>query len=792
MNKKLYRLMDWAAIEEVTYGECSRPSEILGAHAIGRQMLVQCFFPGALKVNLQLLDKKAARGKLVKDEIPMELADEAGFFAALISTSDAKDYRYQVVYGDSEKIIPELYGKGRILEDEKEEAFISGSDLKAYEYMGGHKKTVRGIRGSVFRVYAPGAVSVSLLCRSFSFNGLQMPMDRLPSGIYELFVPGIEAGEEYCFEVVMKDGTRIRKADPFALYSPGASDGLSVIADLSSFSWKDAEWIKKRNGDKLNIYEISLPSCISDDGFDIKDLAASLALYAKNMGYTHVSLRPFMEYEKDEECGYGTVQFFAPYSRFGTPDDYREFVNILHENGIGVIAQWNFREFSNVSYGLAGFDGTALYEYSDHKRGFDKKNGRLVFDLSDDRITGFLSSALFYLLDGFHFDGIEFKDVSAALYLDYYKAPDEWTPNIYGGVEDLQTIDFLKAVNAMIHKNFKGVFTIAEENSGYSTVTGTGDESLGFDHKSDIALVNTIADYLSHDPIDRKYHHNELTDSMLYQFCEDYICPVSVCHLDNLQGGMINRMHGNDAEKKENLKLLYAYMAFHTGSMSVFMGEEAGNKESFEAMRRISITPSEDMKLFRDYMRALNSFKLAHNSVFSTTSDFEWISENDVENNVLSFVRRSAKEELFFVFNFSGSELKKFETAVPADGKYEEIFDSAAEAYGGEDNEVRFFLARDKAVCGRDASLAIRLKPLSVLVFSYVPYSKEEKELIEKRKALKIKKKEEARKKRIKLDKAKEAIRSDIRSELERKIYEAEEAIAAGSEYKKKNGRKQS
>ncbi|OQA26348.1 MAG: 1,4-alpha-glucan branching enzyme GlgB [Firmicutes bacterium ADurb.Bin354] len=804
MNKKLYNLMDWAKIEEVVYGECDKPSEFLGSHNYGRQSLVQCFFPGAESVTVYIEDLKAVKGRTVKEEVKMEQADEAGFFAVLLPGNDRTDYKYHVVYpadaqGDdntSEKRaedVRDIYNYGRLFSEEDEDRFISGGEKKAYEYMGAHKKTVKGVRGTVFRVWAPDAVRVSV-CGDFnSWKGLGMPMNRLErSGIFELFIPGIEAGEKYKYEIVMRGGSKTFKADPYSFRQELRPDSASIVCNISSHKWEDSKWLEARKKDKrsINIYEVPLSSCSSDEGFiRINELAPSLAKYVKGMGYTHVSLMPVNEYPDDDSNGFHPSLLFAPTSRFGTPEDYMRFVDIMHSEGIGVILQWASSDFSNADYGLGGFDGTALYENPDPRRGMDPRTGMFLFDAGRYEVKEYLLSALDFFAGFYHIDGFAFTEVTGTLYLDYYRKPGEWETNIYGGVENLEYVNFYKEANKMLHNNYPGIITIAEESSGYSTVTGDGDDSLGFDYKSDSNFINEITHYLSKDPIERRNYHQELTDSTLYQYCENYILPVSRMHLDFRQGGLYSRMNGDDDMKWENLKLLFAYQAFHVGKMSTFMGQEAGNPVSFEGVERIDISAhTEKQQYFINYIKELNRFYAAHPALSedSTEEGFTWISENAADDNVLSFVRKSGKDVLLIAFNFANVEYNCYELGVPADGNYQEIFCSAGVGFGGaEDANESLILVKDEKVCGFEQSVSVRLKPLSVSVFAYLPYTKEEQAIIEKRKAERIRIRKELLEKKKKITDARVKIREDLKVRLQAQIAEAEEKIASGSEYKK-------
>lgn len=835
MNKKLYNMMDWAKIEEVVYGECDAPDEFLGSHNAGRQSLIQCFFPGAENVYVYVDDTKGTRGRTVKEEVKMEMADEAGFFAAVLSGNDRFDYKYHIEYPIEEKNeesitedvsdekktaslkkrkpkkyrvrdVRDIYNFRQEIAESDEDRFLSGADNKTYLYMGAHKKSVKNVRGCMFRVWAPNAIRVSVVGDFNDWNGLETPMNRRErSGIFELFVPGIEEGDNYKFEIVMHGGAKTMKADPYCFMQEAKRDGASRVTYESSYDWDDAKWMKERKkaayipkeqGEKdsdkaipLNIYELPLSSCGTDGkNVNIAELADGLAKYVKNMGYSHVSLMPFMEYPDDNTCGYHPALFFAPTWRYGKPDDYKLFVDKMHRAGIGVIMQWTITDFSNIESGLGGYDGTSIYEYGDYRMGMDPRTGMFIFDKKRPEVREYLLSSLRFWAEAYHMDAFVFSDVTGMLYLDYYRNPGEWTPNMYGGVENLDTIDFLKEANRMLHDMNTGIFTIAEESSGYSTVTGSGEHSLGFDYKSDPNFTNELADYLSKDPIERKHYHQELTDSTLYQYCENYILPVTHSHLDFGQGGLYSRVNGDELTKWENLKLLFAYQLFHVGKMSTFMGQEIGIPDSFEGGKRIDLnTYSESQQYFKNFIRDLNRFYTKHPSLSSDTSEegFKWVDENAAERNVLSFVRKNGNDELLVLFNFANVDYPKYETGVPEDGKYQEILCSADEAYGGSESvNPNLILARDEKCNGFDNSICVHLKPLSVSVFAYLPYTKEEQSIIEKRKAEKIRMKKEEEQKKLMISDAKVKIREDLKSELEKKIAEAEAKIASGSEYK--------
>jgi len=780
MNKKLYNLMDWAAIEEVTYGECDHPADILGPHNVGRQTLVQAFLPGALSASLCVVDEKSTKGKSVKEEIKMELADEAGFYAALLSGTGRRDYYFHVEYETADtdekrrapknkKIAKDLrdpYMHRRILTEQEEDRFLSGDDHLAHQYMGAHKKTVDGVRGVVFRVWAPGAVRVALVGDFNDWNALAHPMNRLSSGIHELFLPGIEEGARYQYEILARGGIRLRKADPYSVRQ--GEDHVSIVTMNSEHRFSDASWLEKRKkaklfADPIHIFELSLADLPAAEGeryVNIRKVAKEIAANCKKEKYTHVLLFPVMDYPEDATKGFHSSLFFAPDTRYGAPADYMYFVDTMHAAGIGVLLTWSCADFNAYGYGLGSFDGNNLYEPADPKRAFDPRSGKSVFDLGRGEVREYLLSALEHWIDAYHIDGFCTADVAALLYLDYYRNPGEWSPNIYGGVENLEGISFLKEMNALLHGKKSGLLSLASELSGWAHVTGTEDDGLGFDFTTDINMVRELADYLSKDPIERRSWHHELTGSTRYQYCERYLLPISHELRSYIQGGLLNFVNGNEEDRIKNAKLFYGWTMMHIG-------------------RKLSDTPEAELE---EFAHALNLFYAEHPALYEAEDSEEgfcWISDEKAEANTAAFLRSSAKggEVLLAVFNFANRSYEKYGVGVEHDGKYEEIFSSDEHAY-------RTTAAREQKLDGREHSIYIDLAPLSFSIYRLTDYTAEEKKAIrEHREQLRKKRAEEERKRKA-MAEARAKIREETEKECRRRIAEAEKKIAAGGEYK--------
>ena len=802
MNKKLYDLMDWARIEEVVYGECDHPSEFLGPHHAGTSTLIQAFFPGAEGVLILIEGSEGIRGKKVKQEISMELADEAGFFAALVGGRNIK-YSYLVSYSKgseikkkknakSESLITvekkDPYAFKRILKAEDEEKFLSGCDDKAFKYMGSHKATVDGVRGSVFRVWAPSAVRVSVIGEFNNNNGLENPMNRLDdSGIFELFIPGVEEGTSYRYEVLTRDGAIIKR-DPYALFED--ENGYDICSYTSAYEWKDEKWMagrKKANWDKkpLNIYEFH-PASLKDK---TKAGLKKFASYVKKMGYTHVMMMPQMAAEN--ELGYHPLQLFESSFDNGEPEKLMAFVDILHNENIGVIMEWAPGDFSNNAEALGCFDGAALYEYPDFKRGVDPRTGKYIFNFGKAGVKNYLFSALEYWMESFHLDGLCTLDMDSILYLDYYRGYGEWVPNIFGGVEHLEAIEFVKEMNRKLHDKKNGLILIASQAGASGQITGNGREELGFDLTTDNNCIRELEEYLAADPIQRSGMHDKLTESMLYQYCENYLLGIMHEKFSFDQPGLVTKMWGDDKQKADNLKLLFTYLAMHVGRTVNFMGQEYGEKESFQPYGNIDVMAerSEEENKMLEFTRELNKFITAHPSLYAyedRDEGFEWIREAAANDNVLAYMRAGKDDDaLLAVFNFANAPREDYRIGVSREGKYEEIFATDIEAFGGERKAAAdMSITRYEKNDGREYSVKLSLNPLSAHVYRYVPYTKEENEAIEKRRREIEKRRKEAELKRKELNEKRGKIRRDLRKELEEKIRSAEDAIASGSENK--------
>ena len=531
MSDKLYELMDWPEIEAVVYSEEYAPREILGPHVTGDGVLIQCFFPGADKVTV----------KMTKDgrEYPMSKEDDAGYFAVLLSGRKIPEYTYLVEQEGEQIECYDAYAFPCQITLEEEQKFINGICYDIYEKLGAHPMTVNGVDGVYFAVWAPNAARVSVVGDFNHWDGRVYQMQRLSvSGIYELFIPQIPVGSLYKYELKLKDGLTYLKADPYANQAELRPATASVVADLTQYVWKDQTWMKERKKIQTEdapmfVYEMHLASWKKpEDGrefYNYRELAPMIVAYVKEMGYTHVELMPVMEHPFDASWGYQVTGYYAPTSRYGSPEDFMYFVDTLHQAGIGVILDWVPAHFPRDTFGLANFDGTCLYEHLDPRQGYHPHWGTLIYNYGRPQVKNFLIANALFWTEKFHADGIRFDAVASMLYLDYGKNDGEWIANIYGGNENLDAVELLKHLNSIFKRKHPDALLIAEESTAWPRVTGSVDteDGLGFDYKWNMGWMNDFVGYMSNDPYFRGAHHNELTFSMVYAYSERFMLSLS-------------------------------------------------------------------------------------------------------------------------------------------------------------------------------------------------------------------------------------------------------------------------
>jgi 1,4-alpha-glucan branching enzyme len=559
-------------------------------------------------------------------------------------------------------------------------------------------RTGKPVRGCAFAVWAPNAHSVSVIGDFNGWDGNASPMRRVDgSGVWECFVPGLDGGTTYKYLIHGADGVWRQKADPMASYAevPPAT-GSRVFH--STHEWTDDEWMAQRARktavfEPMSVYEMHLGSWKRHpDGsfWTYDELAAELPGYLADLGFTHVELMPVMQHPFGGSWGYHVTSYFAPDSRFGDPDGFRRLVDALHRAGIGVILDWVPGHFATDEWALVRFDGTPLYEHPDPRRGWHPEWGSHIFDFGRPEVRNFLYANAIYWLDEFHADGLRVDGVASMLYLDYARNPGEWTPNKYGGHENLEAVQFLQEMNATVYKRVPGVVTIAEESTAWPGVTGaTSGGGLGFGFKWNMGWMHDTLSYLKHEPVHRAYHHPELTFSLVYAFAENYVLPISHDEVVHGKGSLVRKMPGDRWQQLANLRAYLAYMWAHPGKQLLFMGSEFAQDNEWAESRELDwwLLQFEEHRGMQSLVRDMNRRYQETPSLWkqdNTPDGFEWIDANDAGNNVVSFVRRAPGEpDLVCVTNFSAIPHHDYRLGLPTAGTWTEVLNTDADLYGG-------------------------------------------------------------------------------------------------------------
>jgi 1,4-alpha-glucan branching enzyme len=598
---------------------------------------------------------------------------------------------------------------------------------------------IDGIKGVHFAVWAPNAKRVSVIGDFNHWNGKKHPMKLLgDSGIWEIFIPVLDEGELYKFEVKSKyRGYKEQKADPFAFFFEVRPKSAAIVYNIENkHKWQDAEWMemrRKRNWfeSPVTIYEVHLGSWMrvpeEDNRFlTYRELADRLIPYVKGLGFTHIELLPVSEHPLDASWGYQTIGYFAPTSRHGRPEDFMYFVHKCHQNGIGVIIDWVPAHFPKDAHGLGYFDGTCLYEHEDPKKREHRDWGTLIFNYGRNEVTNYLISNALFWLEKYHIDGLRVDAVASMIYLDYSRAPGDWVPNIYGGNENLEAIEFLKKFNEVIHQYHPGVLTIAEESTAWPSVSRpTYLGGLGFSMKWNMGWMHDTLEYFSKEPIHRKYHANNLTFSMLYAFTENFILPFSHDEVVHGKRAMLDKMPGDMWQKFANLRALYGYMYGHPGKKLLFMGSEFGQwrEWNFDESLNWHLLQYEPHEKLQGFLSDLNNLYITEPAMHEVDFEwhgFEWIDFHDSDNSVISFVRRAKNHDDFLVFVFNLTPVPRFgyRIGVPKGGFYREILNSDSEIYWGGNLGNAGGVYADNVPCHtRQFSLNLILPPLSALIF---------------------------------------------------------------------------
>ncbi|EPB8178011.1 1,4-alpha-glucan branching protein GlgB [Clostridium perfringens] len=615
--------------------------------------------------------------------------------------------------------------------------FLDGKEHLAYKFMGAHFVTENRKKGIRFTTWAPRSSKIYVIG---DFNNWELKeeysMEKINErGIWSLFVPKLEEGIKYKFAVVNECGNNtVYKADPYAFKSELRPNTASVLTKIKSFRWGDKRWLNKREKEGLdnkpmNIYEIHLGSWKRKNGefMTYEEISEILPEYIKEMGYTHVEFMPINEHPLDASWGYQGVGYYSVTSRYGDLNGLKALINKLHKNNIGVLLDWVPSHFCKDEHGLFMFDGSPTYEYEAWWKANNEGWGTCNFDLGRPEVKSFLFSNAMYWINEFHVDGLRVDAVSNMLYLDYGREYGEWEPNIYGGNGNLEAIAFLKELNTIIKKEGKGAITVAEESTSWEGITKPVEEGgLGFDYKWNMGWMNDTLSYIELDPIYRKYHHNKMNFSMMYNYSEKFILPISHDEVVHGKKSLINKMWGDDWKKYAGLRLYASFMMGHPGKKLMFMGCEFGQFVEWREWEELQWNVIEEFDIHRkikEYFKALNKFYLENSSLWSLDYEeegFKWIDADNSEESVLSFIRigKNKKEKLIFICNFTPEVYYDFKVGVPELGEYVEVFNSDSLEFGGAGNIMgdSILKATEESFKDFDYSISVKVPPLGTLV----------------------------------------------------------------------------
>ena len=736
MNKRLEDWVNWILYDELKNGVINAPKHLLGNHVYGDGQVITVYRPYAEKVCVV--------SPTGKNREEMECLAEGfyGFYSAKKKYKGTK-YRIETTYQDGTTVVTaDAYAFDSQITEFDTYLFAEGKHYDVYEKFGAHPMTIDGVKGTYFAVWAPHARRVSVVGDFNMWDGALNPMQMMQtSGIYELFIPDVAPGAVYKYQILTRDGEILYKADPYGNQCQVRPDNANVVADLTGYKWKDTDWIENRKQQTretelkkpMAIYECHLGSWkkkIEDSDFGFytyRELAKMLCDYVKKMGYTHVELMGIAEYPFDGSWGYQVTNYYAPTSRYGSPEDFMYFVDHMHENGIGVILDWVPAHFPRDAHGLGRFDGMPLYEHPDPRRGEHPDWGTYIFDFGRNEVSNFLTANALFWVEKFHVDALRVDAVASMLYLDYGKQDGQWLPNKDGGNENYDAIDLLRKINTVMEERNPGAFLIAEESTAWAGVTAPASmKGLGFLYKWNMGWMNDFLEYMKMDPYFRSFNHNRLTFSLSYTYAENYVLVISHDEVVHLKCSMLNKMPGVEMDKFANLRTAYGFMYGHPGKKLLFMGQEFGQLREWSEARSLDwfLLDQPLHKKMQKWVADLNHMYTTYDACYYNDNNqmgFEWTKVDDANTSIIAFVRRgkTVKDQLLFVCNFVPVERKDYWIGVPCLTEYEEIINSDAKIYGGSGTKNGKVKAFEEKCDRMPYAISIDIAPLSMMVFKY-------------------------------------------------------------------------
>jgi len=697
------------------------PFEVLGTHQNKKSTTVRAFLPDTQKAWLD-------------PDLPMVRLEGTDIFEYTGKNKLSTPITINRVTGNNATISHvDPYSFPPQLSEFDLHLFSEGKHWHAYRILGAHAHQVEGVHGILFATWAPNAQRASVIGDFNQWDGRRHPMRaRGDSGVWELFIPGLTAGDLYKYEIKnTHDGSLHAKMDPYGQQAELRPSTASVVAAISEHKWKDKDWMSARKkADWLHephsVYEVHMGSWQRNEKGDFltyTEMADQLVSYVREMGFTHIELLPITEHPLDISWGYQTTGYFSPTSRFGSPDEFRYFIDKCHQNNIGIILDWVPGHFPKDAHGLAKFDGSALYEHADPRQGEHQDWGTLIFNYGRAEVTNFLLSSAFYWLEEFHIDGLRVDAVASMLYLDYSREEGEWVPNEYGGRENLEVISFLQHMNSVLHQEHPGCIIAAEESTSYPMVSRPSHMGgLGFSMKWNMGWMHDILEYMKEDTIHRQYHHDSLTFGLLYAFTENFVLPFSHDEVVHGKNSMVNKMPGDEWQRYANLRLLYTMMFTYPGKKLLFMGCEFAQGTEWDCEKALDwyvldYPLHHGMKsLVADLNKLYTSTPALYRHDFDPHG-FEWLEANDREQSILSYIRKDGDEFVITILNFTPVRRENYRLGVPKDGTYHVCLNSDAEIYGGSNAGNSLPIESDEIAWNdRPYSIEVTLPPLAGIV----------------------------------------------------------------------------
>ncbi len=714
-------------LEAIAGGYHGDAFAVLGPHpvrATKNEWEIWAFLPQAQQAEV------AIEGK----NVPMQRVHMGGIFSASVRLQPS-NYRFRITdYQGQTSEVEDPYRFPPVLSDFDLHLHSEGTNYAGYNAFGAHLATVEGVAGTRFAVWAPNAIVVTVVGNFNDWDTRRHPMRLRTGGVWEIFLPGVAEGTPYKYAIKSRfQGYSQMKADPYGFLMETPPKSASVVTNLDDYVWHDREWLEQRADAKplesaVSFYEVHLNSWMRGENHQpltYRELAGKLVPYVKGMGYTHIELMPIAEHPYAPSWGYQVTGYFAPTSRYGSAQDFMYFIDSCHQEGIGVIIDWVPGHFPKDAHGLAYFDGTALYEHSDPRLGEHRDWGTLIFNYGRNEVRSFLISNALFWLKKYHIDGLRVDAVASMLYLDYSRKHGEWIPNIYGGNENLEAIDFLRKANELAHQ-VPGAITVAEESTAFPGVSRPIYlNGLGFTMKWNMGWMHDMLHYFERDPIYRKYHQNDITFSMVYAFTENFVLPISHDEVVYGKRALLNKMPGDEWQRFANARAFLSYMYGHPGKKLLFMGSEIGQTAEWNSEGQVEwwLLEFEIHRKFQRFCAALNGLYRSEPALYEIDFQylgFEWIDFHDGENSIISFVRyaKDRQDYLILACNFTPAPHRKYRIGVPEAIGYREIFNSDAEMFGGSNmGNGGFVRAEETRAHGRPASMTITLPPLGVIVF---------------------------------------------------------------------------